>query len=50
MEDLEGLRKQLNSLKNIQSEGYDLNTESIDAVFSILTLLAFVIPLIIKKK
>jgi YkoY family integral membrane protein len=29
---------------------YDLNTEAIDAVFSILTLLAFVIPLIIKKK
>ena len=29
---------------------HDLNTESIDAVFSILTLLAFVIPLIIKKK
>ena len=29
---------------------HDLNTEAIDAVFSILTLLAFVIPLIIKKK
>ena len=29
---------------------YDLNTESIDAVFSILTLLAFIIPLIIKKQ
>ena len=29
---------------------HDLNTESIDAVFSILTLLAFVVPLIIKKK
>ena len=29
---------------------HDLNTESIDAVFSILTLLAFVIPLILKKK
>jgi YkoY family integral membrane protein len=29
---------------------YDLNTEAIDAVFSILTLLAFVVPLIIKKK
>jgi YkoY family integral membrane protein len=29
---------------------HDLNTESIDAVFSILTLLAFIIPLIIKKK
>jgi len=28
----------------------DLNTEAIDAVFSILTLLAFIIPLIIKKK
>ena len=28
----------------------DLNTESVDAVFSILTLLAFIIPLIIKKK
>jgi len=27
-----------------------LNTEAIDAVFSILTLLAFVVPLIIKKK
>ncbi len=29
---------------------HDLNTESIDAVFSILTLLAFIIPLILKKK
>ena len=29
---------------------HDLNTEWIDAVFSILTLLAFIIPLIIKKK
>ena len=29
---------------------HDLNTESFDAVFSILTLLAFIIPLIIKKK
>ena len=29
---------------------HDLNTEAIDAVFSILTLLAFIIPLIIKKK
>jgi YkoY family integral membrane protein len=29
---------------------YDLNTEAIDAVFSILTILAFVVPLIIKKK
>ena len=29
---------------------HDLNTESIDAVFSILTLLAFIIPLVIKKK
>ena len=29
---------------------HDLNTEAIDIVFSILTLLAFVIPLIIKKK
>jgi YkoY family integral membrane protein len=29
---------------------HDLNTESIDAVFSILTLLAFVIPLVVKKK
>jgi YkoY family integral membrane protein len=29
---------------------HDLNTETIDAVFSILTLLAFIIPLIIKKK
>ena len=29
---------------------HDLNTESIDAVFSILTLLAFIIPLIIKTK
>jgi YkoY family integral membrane protein len=29
---------------------YDLNTEAIDAVFSILTLLAFIVPLIIKKK
>jgi YkoY family integral membrane protein len=29
---------------------HNLNTESIDAVFSILTLLAFIIPLIIKKK
>ena len=29
---------------------HDLNTESIDVVFSILTLLAFIIPLIIKKK
>ena len=29
---------------------HDLNTEEIDAVFSILTLLAFVVPLIIKKK
>jgi YkoY family integral membrane protein len=29
---------------------HDLNTESIDAVFSILTLLAFIIPLMIKKK
>jgi YkoY family integral membrane protein len=29
---------------------HDLNTEAIDAVFSILTLLVFVIPLIIKKK
>jgi hypothetical protein len=27
-----------------------LNTEAIDAVFSILTLLAFIIPLIIKTK
>ena len=29
---------------------HDLNTEAIDAVFSILTLLAFIIPLIIKTK
>ena len=29
---------------------HDLNTEAIDAVFSILTLLAFIIPIIIKKK
>ena len=29
---------------------HDLNTESIDLVFSLLTLLAFIIPLIIKKK
>jgi len=29
---------------------HDLNTESIDAIFSILTLLAFIVPLIIKKK
>ena len=29
---------------------HDLNTEAIDAVFSILTLLAFIVPLIIKKK
>jgi YkoY family integral membrane protein len=29
---------------------HDLNTEAIDVVFSILTLLAFIIPLIIKKK
>ena len=29
---------------------HDLNNEAIDAVFSILTLLAFIIPLIIKKK
>jgi len=29
---------------------HDLNTESIDAVFSILTLLAFIIPLFVKKK
>jgi YkoY family integral membrane protein len=29
---------------------HDLNTEAIDAVFSILTLLAFIIPLIIKQK
>jgi YkoY family integral membrane protein len=29
---------------------HDLNTEAIDAVFSVLTLLAFVVPLIIKKK
>jgi YkoY family integral membrane protein len=29
---------------------HDLNTEAIDVVFSILTLLAFVVPLIIKKK
>ena len=29
---------------------HDLNTEAIDAIFSILTLLAFIIPLIIKKK
>jgi YkoY family integral membrane protein len=29
---------------------HDLNTEAMDAVFSILTLLAFVVPLIIKKK
>ena len=29
---------------------HDLNTESIDAVFSILTLLAFIIPIILKKK
>jgi len=29
---------------------HGLNTEAIDAVFSILTLLAFIIPLIIKKK
>ncbi len=29
---------------------HDLNTEAIDAVFSILTLLAFIIPLIIKKR
>ena len=29
---------------------HDLNTEAIDAVFSILTLLAFIVPLILKKK
>ena len=29
---------------------HDLNTEAIDVVFSILTLLAFIIPIIIKKK
>ena len=29
---------------------HDLNTEAIDVVFSILTLLAFVVPLIIKQK
>ena len=29
---------------------HDLNTEAIDALFSILTLLAFIVPLIIKKK
>ena len=29
---------------------HDLNTEKIDLVFSLLTLLAFIIPLIIKKK
>jgi YkoY family integral membrane protein len=29
---------------------HDLNTEAIDAVFSILTLLAFIVPLIIKTK
>ena len=29
---------------------HDLNTEAIDVVFSILTLLAFLVPLIIKKK
>ena len=29
---------------------HDLNTEAIDAVFSILTLLAFIVPLIVKKK
>ena len=29
---------------------HDLNTEAIDVVFSILTLLAFIVPLIIKKK
>ena len=29
---------------------HDLNTESIDAVFSILTLLAFIVPIIWKKK
>jgi len=29
---------------------HNLNTESVDAVFSILTLLAFIIPIIFKKK
>lgn len=29
---------------------HDLNTEAIDAIFSILTLLAFIVPLILKKK
>ena len=36
MEDLEGLRKQLNSLKNIQSDGYNLNTESTSSLFESL--------------
>lgn len=29
---------------------HNLNTESVDAIFSILTLLAFIIPIIFKKK
>ena len=36
MEDLEGLRKQLNALKNIQTQGYDLNTDSTSSLFESL--------------
>ena len=36
MEDLEGLRKQLNTLKNIQKQGYDLNTDSTSSLFESL--------------
>jgi len=36
MEDLEGLRKQLNSLKNIQTGGYELNTDSTSSLFESL--------------
>ena len=36
MEDLEGLRKQLSTLKNIQSDGYNLNTESTSSLFESL--------------
>jgi dUTP pyrophosphatase len=36
MEDLEGLRKQLNSLKNIQTGGYEINTDSTSSLFESL--------------
>ena len=36
MEDLEGLRKPLSTLKKIQSDGYNLNTESTSSLFESL--------------